>query len=193
MKLLTSALVALALTFAGASQASAAKWNLDGAHAFALFKVMHMGIAPAFGQFVKIGGNLDFDPADPAATKLSVEIDAESVFSGNKKRDDHLKGPDFFNAKQFPKLTFESTGWKKTGDDTYEVTGNMTMVGKTQPMTISVTRSGMGKDPWGNDRVGMTANVSIDRSLFGINWGLDNGGAGKMVDLMLSFEFVKQK
>jgi len=193
MKLLTSALFAFALIFAGASQASAADYTVDEAHAFAVFKVMHLGIAPAYGQFVKVGGTLAFDPANPGATKITIDIDPNSVFTANKKRDDHLKGPDFFNVKQFPKMGFESTAWKKTGDNTYEVTGNMTMAGKTNPMTVTVTQTGAGKDPWGNDRVGMETHFSLDRGAFGINWGLDNGALAKDVGIMLAIEFIKQK
>lgn len=190
MKLITPALLAFALLF-GASQASAANWKVDESHAFAVFKVMHLGIAPAYGQFVKVGGSLDFDPANPGATKLTIEIAADSVFTGNKKRDDHLKNADFFDAKQFPKLTFQSTAWKKTGDGTYEVTGNLTLRGQTKPVTVTVKQTGMGKDPWGNERVGMTADFTIDRMDYGIAYMPD--GLGKQVDLMLSAEFIKQK
>ena len=193
MKLLTSALCAFALLFAGASQASAAKYDVDAAHAFAVFKVMHLGIAPSYGMFVKVGGDLDFDPANPAASKLTINIDPGSVFTGNKKRDDHLKGPDFFDVKQFTEMKFVSTAWKKTGDNTFEVTGNMTMHGKSVPMTVNVTKTGEGKDPWGNDRVGMETTFELDRTAFGIVWGADNGALAKNVSAMISIEFIKQK
>lgn len=187
---LTAAVLgAAALLFAGVAQA--APYDVDGAHAYAVFKIDHLGIAPSYGQFVKIGGNLDFDPSKPEATKLTIEIDADSVFTGNKKRDDHLKSPDFFDVKQHPKLTFQSTGWKKTGDATFEVTGNMTIHGQTRPVTVTVQKTGEGKDPWGNDRIGMTAAFQIDRMDYGIDYMPD--GLGKKVDLMLSAEFIKKK
>lgn len=192
MKLLTSALFAFALLFAGASQASAANYKVDEAHAFSVFKIMHLGIAPAYGMFVKVGGDLTFDAADLAKAKVTINIDPNSVFTGNKKRDDHLKGPDFFDVKQFPKMSFESTAWKKVGDD-FEVSGNMTLHGQTKPMTITVKKTGEGKDPWGNDRVGMEANFKLDRTQFGIVWGADNGALSKEVDLMIAIEFIKQK
>ncbi len=193
MKLLTSALFAFALVFAGVSQASAAKYKVDEAHAFTVFKIMHLGIAPAYGMFVKTGGSLDFDAANLGAAKITIDIDPNSVFTGNKKRDDHLKAPDFFDVKQFPKAGFVSTAWKKTGDKTFEVTGNLTLHGQTKPVTATVTKTGEGKDPWGNDRVGMEANFTIDRTAFGINWGADNGALGKEVQLMVSIEFIKEK
>ncbi|MCA9557587.1 MAG: YceI family protein [Myxococcales bacterium] len=191
MKLLTSALFACALMFAGA--ASAADYKADEAHTFTLFKIMHLGIAPSYGQFVKSTGTLSFDEAAPEGSKLAIEITADSIFTGNKKRDDHLKGPDFFNVKQFPTLAFTSTAWKKTGENTYDVTGNMTIAGKTNPITVAVTKTGAGNDPWGNDRVGMESNFTIDRGAFGVSWGLDNGAAGKDVQIMVSIEFIKNK
>lgn len=189
MKGLISSFFAAALLLGGA--AHAATWDIDGSHAFAVFKVTHLGIAPAYGQFMKLGGTIDFDAANPGASKINIEIDANSVFTANKKRDDHLKGPDFFDAKQFPKLTFVSTAWKKTGDKTFDVTGNLTIKGQTKPMTVKVTMTGAGKDPWGNDRAGFTSEFTINRMDFGVNYMPD--GLGKDVTIMLSLEAIKKK
>lgn len=189
MKRIVSVLFAAAMMMGGT--AHAATWDIDGSHAFALFKVMHLGIAPSYGQFMKIGGTVEFDPANPEAASINVEIDATSIFSANKKRDDHLKGPDFFDVKQFPKATFKSSKWKKTGDNTFDVTGDLTIKGKTNTITIPVTLTGAGKDPWGNDRAGFTSEFTIDRMAYGVNYMPD--GLGKDVTLMLSLEAIKKK
>lgn len=189
MKRLLGSLFAAALLVGGVAHAET--YEIDGSHAFAVFKVSHLNIAPAYGQFVKIGGSFDFDAAAPDKTKIKVEIDADSVFTGNKKRDDHLKGPDFFDTKQFPKLTFESTKVAKAGDNTFTITGNLTLHGVTKPVTFTATKTGAGKDPWGNDRVGMETTFTINRMDYGIAYMPD--GLGKEVTIMISFEGIKKK
>ena len=89
------------------------------------------------------------------------------------------------------KLSFESTGWKAAGENTYSVSGNLTIRGKTNPITITVKKTGMGKDPWGNDRVGMTSEFTIDRLAYGVSYMPE--GLGKEVTIMLSFEGIKKK
>jgi polyisoprenoid-binding protein YceI len=121
---------------------------------------------------------------------LTIEIDAASINTGNKKRDDHLKGPDFFNVKQFPKLTFKSTKVEKKGD-AYSVTGDLTIHGVTKSVTVDVKKTGMGKDPWGNERIGFTTNFTIKRSDYGITHMAN--GLSDEVQLMLSAEAIKGK
>lgn len=174
------------------SSAHAADWTVDGDHAFAQFRVMHLGIAPAFGSFLKIGGSLSMDAGDIGATKLELRLDASSVFTGNKKRDDHLKSPDFFDVGQHPSITFSSTSWKAgRTDGTYEVTGDLTIKGKTNSVTATVTQTGMGADPWGRTRIGFTSELTINRLDFGVDYMTN--GLGQNVDLLLSVEFVKDR
>lgn len=189
MKRLIGSIFAAALLIGGVAHAET--YEIDGAHAFAVFKISHLGIAPAYGQFVKLGGSLDYDAAAPDKTTIKVEIDADSVFTGNKKRDDHLKGPDFFDTKQHPKLTFESTSVKAAGDNQLTVTGNLTIHGQTKPVTLTATKTGAGKDPWGNDRIGMETTFTINRMDYGIAYMPD--GLGKVVTVMISFEGIKKK
>lgn len=189
MKRLFGSLVAATLLLAGAAQAET--YEIDPAHAYAIFKIDHLGIAPSYGQFVKIGGSFAYDAAAPDKSTVTVEIDPDSIFTGNKKRDDHLKSPDFFDTKQFPKLTFQSTAFKKAGEDTFTVNGNLTMHGQTRPVTVTVKKTGAGKDPWGNDRVGMETTFTVNRMDYGINFMPD--GLGKDVTVMLSIEGIKKK
>ncbi|MCA9548268.1 MAG: YceI family protein [Myxococcales bacterium] len=186
-KRLLGTVLAASFLFAGAAQA--ADYDVDGAHAFAVFKVMHLGVAPSYGQFVKVGGSLQVDGEELKA--LAIEIDTASIFSANKKRDDHLKGPDFFDVKQFPKATFKATKIEKAGDKAFKVTGDMTIKGKTQSITLDATMTGAGTDPWGNERVGFEANFKIDRMAFGVDYMPD--GLGKQVDFMVALEGIKKK
>lgn len=189
MKRLIGSLFATALLLAGV--AHAAPYDIDPAHAYAIFKIDHLGVAPSYGQFVKIGGTFDFDAAAPEKSTVKVEIDANSIFTGNQKRDEHLKSPDFFDTKQFPTVTFQSTSFKAAGADTYTVAGNLTMHGQTRPVTVTVKKTGAGKDPWGNDRVGMETTFTVNRLDYGIAFMPD--GLGKDVTVILSIEGIKKK
>jgi polyisoprenoid-binding protein YceI len=108
-------------------------------------------------------------------------------------RDRHLKSPDFFNAKEFPTMTFKSTGWKKTGDKTYDVTGDLTINGKKKTITAPVEHVGDGKNQRGQELTGFHTTFSVDRTEFGMNYGVTegDGGLGKNVDVTFSVEGIK--
>ena len=120
----------------------------------------------------------------------------ESVDTGNEKLDGHLKSPDFFNSKENPKLTFKSKSSKKVKDNTYEVTGDLTIHGVTKPVTLAVTSEGRAKDPWGGERAGFAATTSIKRSEFGLNWNqvLEAGGflVGDEIKITIDAELLKK-
>jgi len=184
---LTSLAVACGLTLAllaAPMSARAAEYDIDPAHTFVLFEVGHLGIGKAHGMFRKTTGTFD-----PEAGKLNVTIDVASLFTADKKRDDHLKGPDFFNAKQFPKITFVAKKVAKKGD-MQRVTGDLTIKGKTKPATIEMKKVGEGKDPWGKFRVGYTGTMTIDRVAFGVDYLPE--GVSKDVKLTISVEGVKK-
>lgn len=176
---------ALALSLAAAGPAQAAKYEIDPDHTFVVFEVNHLGIGKAYGMFRKTTGSYD-----PDAGNLKVVIDVNSLYTANKKRDDHLRGPDFFNAKQFPRITFESTKVKKKGDGV-EITGNLTIKGKTKKVTFPMEKVGEGKDPWGNHRTGYEGSLTVDRMDFGVDYMPD--GLSKEVTLNLAVEGIKQK
>ena len=169
-----------------------ADFTIDPVHSTAIFKVKHMGASYVYGRFTDIAGTFSFDPAKPEASVVEVTIKADSVDTHNEMRDRHLKGPDFFNTKEFPALTFKSTGWKKTGDHMYDVTGDITMRGKTKTITVSVEHVGDGKDPRGNELTGFHTMFMVDRSEFGINYGLPDAVPAK-VDIIFSVEGTKKK
>ena len=193
MRIFSSLALALGLTaapLAAATPAMAATYTIDGTHTSVLFKVSHLGIAPYWGRFNKIEGRFDYDPANAAASRLSVEIDANSIFTAEKKRDDHLKSPDFFSAKQFPKITLQSTAVKPGArPGTYVVTADLTIRGTKKPITFELTKTGEGKDPWGGERVGFEGTFTVNRLDFGVSYMPD--GLGRDVTIIFAVEGVK--
>ncbi|MBI4566544.1 MAG: YceI family protein [Planctomycetes bacterium] len=199
MKILILAPAALALWLApagapsvpaSAASAAADKYEIDPVHSFALFKIKHFNLGYVWGRINGPAGAIVVDEADPSKSSVEVELKAENVDTANEKRDQHLKGPDFFNAKQFPAITFKSASVKKTGDATYEVTGDFTLLGVSKKVTATLTRIGAGKDPWGGTRVGFEGSFTIKRSEHGMKHMLD--GVGDDVHISVAFEGVKK-
>lgn len=184
------AFLAVAIATLPASLSAADMYTAEPAHSFALFSVGHMGISNVWGRFDKIAGTITLD-ADASKNAVKVEVEADSVNSGNGMRDNHLKGPDFFNAKQFPTLSFVSTGWKATGDKTAEVTGDLTIHGVTKPVTVTVTKVGEGDNPMMKMHgVGYTTTFTIDRKDYQV-LGVP-GGVGDQVTITIALEAYKK-
>lgn len=191
MSLITALLLSLPLS------ALAATWTLDPDHSTAQFKVRHLMISNVKGTFEKIQGQLILDDKDITKSKVDVIIDTASVNTNIKKRDDHLRSPDFFDVAKFPAMTFVSTKVEKDGTDKLKVTGNLTIKGITKPVVLHVDGlTAEVKDPWGNARRGASATTTVNRKDFGVNWAktMDNGGAvvGEDVAIQLEVEFVKK-
>ncbi len=176
---------------AGSALAEAAgSYEVDGDHSHVIFRISRLGLSYQYGSFNKISGSLTIDGADPSNSSISIEIAADSVFTANKKRDTHLKGPDFFDAKQFPTITFKSTKVEAAGGSRYNVSGDLIMHGVTKPVTISLDYVGSGKDPWGGFRAGFEGKMTVKRSDFGITFMSE--GLGDEVELTLAFEAVRK-
>lgn len=183
-----------ALAVGGASQA--ATWKIDPVHSEVGFSVRHLMISNIKGRFKTFSGDLEFDPAKPAEAKVKVDIAVESVDTENEKRDGHLKADDFFGATSNPTMTFESTGVEVTGENTMNVKGNLTLKGKTNPVTLTVEKIGVGKGMGGEERAGFTATTSINRNDYGVDWNkpLDGGGVvvGNEVKITLEIEAINE-
>ena len=182
-----AAIVLIATLTLASARLSAQSYELDASHTAVYFKISHLGMSHTFGRFNDVAGS--FTLGDKA--HFHVTIDAASVDTGWEKRDDHLRSPDFFSVKQFPEITFEASDIAVSGD-TYTVTGDLTLLGETKPLTIVFTKLGEGKDPWGKDRIGFAGEVTIQRSAFGMTKYVEEGTVGDDVTLMISFEGVKQ-
>ncbi|NUB28831.1 YceI family protein [Azospirillum brasilense] len=181
-----SALVALPLT----AQAAPVAYKLDPAHTAVVFIVDHLGFSKAVGSFNTVAGELAFDKDAADKSSLSVTIDTASIDTNHAKRDEHLKSPDFFNAKEFPKMTFKSTKIEKTGDKTGKLHGDLTLLGVTKPVVLDVSFNKDGVSPASKmDTVGFSARGTIKRSDFGMKYGVPN--IGDDIQIIIESEAVK--
>lgn len=172
-------------------QAQAVTYRIDPVHSFIIFRVKHMNTGFAYGRFNSFSGTIVVDEKNPANSSIVLEIDANSVDTGNSQRDDHLRNPDFFNARQFPKIIFKSTRVRKISNTIIEVQGNLTIRGVTRPLMVRVTFTGKGRNPRGQEIIGFETTFTIRRSQFNINYGL-NGGLADEVRVTFAVEGIRQ-
>jgi polyisoprenoid-binding protein YceI len=188
---LRHALLLGALAAAPAVARAADTYDIDPVHSFAIFRVKHLGVSFAYGRFTDVGGAVTVDPQAPEKTALAVEVRVASVTTDNAKRDEHLRGPDFFNVKEFPVASFTSASVRKTGEDAYEATGAFTLHGVTKTITVPFTYTGTGQDPMGGTRIGGEAVFTIKRSDYGVS--ALPGGIADEVRLVVSLEGILKK
>ncbi len=178
---------------AGGQVQGAEHYMVDGSHTSVVFGVSHMGYSYTYGRFNKLSGAYVLDRANPAASQFQLTIDAASIDSNDQKRDEHLKGPDFFNVKQFPVISFQSTRVtpQQTDNKTiYQVTGNLTIHGVTRPVTLPVQKLDEGNGPAGNYRTGFLCQTNLKRSEFGMTNMIPM--IGDEVAITVSFEGLRQ-
>lgn len=172
------------------------KWVVDSSHTNVEFSVKHMMIATVRGRFSEVEGVIEGDPSDLTSARFEATINAASIDTRQNDRDQHLRSADFFDAENHPTISFKSTGGEKTGENEYKITGDLTIRGETRPVTLDVTFEGQGKDPWGGERIALTARGKINRKDFGLTWNaaLETGGVlvSDEVKLELNVEAVLQ-
>lgn len=194
MKRILIALSMLVCLATGRS-AAAATLTIDRSHSSVGFKVKHLMVSNVRGSFRDFAGTVTYDPADPQSWKVEATIQATSIDTGEPKRDDHLRGADFFDVAKFPALAFKSTGVTAGKDGAFLLTGDLTLHGVTKPVTLTLEANGTIKDPWGNTKAGFTASGSLKRADYGLTWNkaLETGGVvvGDEVTLMLEIEAVR--
>jgi polyisoprenoid-binding protein YceI len=183
-------------TSAPTTAAATTTWNLDPAHSVAAFKIRHMMISYVRGEFSGLSGVLKLDETDYTQSTVEVSIPTDSVRTVDEKLNAHLKEADFFDVEKFPAITFKSTRIRSTGDRDYEATGDLTIHGVTESVTLIVSDvSDPSVDPWGNRRIGLSASTKVNRKDFGIVWNaaLDAGGVlvGDEVSISLDVQFIK--
>lgn len=185
------------LALAGTAGAATVHYDIDETHASVGFTIKHMMVSNVAGSFAGVKGSVDVDPADPTTAKVTAEIDAKSINTGNGKRDDHLRAPDFFDVAKFPSLTYVSKKVEKNGDK-YKMTGDLTMHGVTKEVVLDVEPPTEAiKDPWGNTRRGISATGKLSRKEWGLTYGkvMEGGGLmlGDEVKLSLDLELIEAK
>lgn len=188
MFLKTATTFAAALVCLG-QVAAAGTYEIDASHAAINFKVSHLGFSNTSGSFPGISGTIHLDEEDINKSSVEVTIDPASVDTNNEDRDAHLKNEDFFNVEKHDSITFKSTAWKKTGDKTHEVTGDLTLLGTTKPVTLTVTELGSGKNHKGEEVRGFETEYKLKRSDFGMDKMV--GPIGDEVTISISLEAVK--
>jgi polyisoprenoid-binding protein YceI len=175
---------------------SVTKWQLDASHLGIGFAVRHLMIATVRGRFGKAEGSLEVDESQPKSAHVDVTIDVASIDTRQEQRDAHLRSPDFFDAQTFPTIRFVSRGIDGDPHGEFRLIGDLTIRDVTREVVLDVTNEGQGKDPWGNVRVGFSAQGKIDRRDFGLTWNqaLETGGivVGDEVKLSIDAEFYRQ-
>jgi len=171
-------------------------WSLDPVHSQVQFKVKHLVISHVTGSFKTFRGSMHSkgDTFENAQVEFALEVD--SIDTNSELRDGHLKGDIFFNAAKFPHIKFESTSLIKEEGGAYQLTGNLTMMDVTKPVTLAVTHGGEAADFYGHHRAGFEASGTINRKEFGLIWsGFTEAGAivmGDDVKLTINVQFIKQ-
>ncbi len=180
----------LAVAFTSPALAAPESYKVDPVHSTSAFRIKHANIAPFWGRFNEPTGTFTLDEADPTKSSFTIELSAEKVDTANKKRDDHLRSPDFFNAKQYPRITFKSTKVEKGEGDALSVTGELTMHGVTKQITVPVELTGKG-DFMGQPRAGVEATMTVKMSDFAIK-GMP-GALSDEVKVIVALEGMKAK
>lgn len=146
------------------------RWNLDASHSNVKFTVTYSGVAEMDGQFNSFAGTILSNKEDFTDAQIEFTVDAASIDTDNEKRDEHLRSDDFFNAEKFPKMTFRSTSFRKTGDRTYVLEGDLTIRDVTKRVKFDVNYGGTVLDARGNTRAGFVARTTINRFDYNLKW-----------------------
>jgi polyisoprenoid-binding protein YceI len=180
----------IAAALLGSGVALAAPYKVDDDHSMVIFKANHLGISYTYGMLNDVSGTIQWDSAAPTSLSLSISVKASSVDTNHTKRDQHLTGPDFFDAAQFPVITFVSSRVTDKGNGVYGVTGTLTLHGVSKEVTVDLKKTGEGSDPWGGYRAGFHTTLSINREDFGMTYMTD--GVPGPVELIVSLEGIRQ-
>ncbi len=163
---------------------------LDNGHSSVIFAVNHFGLSYVYGRFNTVSGVFKMADGEPTRAGFSFTIKTESIDTNNAERDEHLRGPDFFDCQQFADITFITTGFSKEGEE-YHITGDLKMLGKVRSVTMPIQLVGIGTDPFGNDRAGFFTRFTLKRSDFGMDKMI--GSIGDNISITFSFEGIRQK
>lgn len=177
----------------------AATYEIDSDHTEVRFSWDHLGMSRQSGRFTKVAGSVEFDPAEPEASRVQVTIKAASILTGIEPLDKPLRGPDYFNVAKYPEITFVSTAVRAVTDRTGEVTGDLTMMGMTRPVVLNVVWNYSGEYPLAqispNFKDKMAAGFSATARIKRSEWGLDRSVPLISDEVLITIEtemFMKQ-
>ncbi|NGO08593.1 YceI family protein [Streptomyces sp. HC44] len=165
-------------------------YTIDPSHSTIGFVARHAMVTNVKGAFLDFTGTLHLDGTDPSSSTASIDVTMESIDTGNADRNGHLKSSDFFKTDEFPTMTFRSTKAEALGGDDYRITGDLSILGTTKPLSIDLEFNGSAKDPFGNERVGFEGKAEILRSEWGLtyNAALETGGVLISDKIKLNFD-----
>lgn len=173
-----------------------AQWVIDAAHSEIQFKVKHLMISTVTGSFGTFSGTATTQGDDFNNAQISFTAATASINTGQADRDNHLRSADFFDAEQYPEVTFISSSMKNTGGSNFELTGILSMHGVSKEVTLNAEFLGINKDPWGNTKAAFELTGKINRKDFGLNWNaaLETGGVlvGEEVKLIANVQLARQ-
>lgn len=169
-----------------ASSSRAGAYDVDSLHSSVVFKVGYQNVANFYGRFNEVGGTYSIDPANPSASEIDITVNAASVDSNNDGRDDHLRGPDFFAAKEFPAIRFVASSFEAVDADTIRATGDLTLRGVTKQVSVDIDWMGEGPDFRGGTRSGFETVLTVNRSEFGVNYGVENNVLGDTTEITIA-------
>ena len=180
---------------AGVTIPAPGTFAVDPSHSTVQFVARHMMVSKVRGSFASYSGTITVAD-DPLQSSVEITIDPATVSTGDENRDGHLTSADLFDVENHPEITFRSTGVSRVDGSTFTVDGELSVHGVTKPLTLEVDFEGVGQDPWGNERIGFSTEVELDREDFGLTWNqaLETGGVlvGKKVRIDIDIEAVRQ-
>jgi polyisoprenoid-binding protein YceI len=156
--------------------------------------VEHIGFARVLGSFTELEGSYLFDETTGAVSDVRVTVSTVSVITHDEDRDEHLVSDDFLDTRRFPEMTFTAAGARRIGDREFEISGELTLLGVTQPLVLQATWNKSGDYPIGRNSyaMGVSARATLERSAFGMDYAVDNGWVGDRVEIIIEFEALRQ-
>lgn len=184
-------MMAFMVMAAAPARAEIEHYKFDKVHTQIIFAVNHLGFSNSHGKFLDFDGFFDFDRSEPEKSKVEITIQTDSIDMDDKKWDEHMKNENFFNVEKYPTMIFKSTAIKVTGKNTAEITGNLTILETTKPVTLDVIFNKAGKHMFNQKYVaGFSATTSLKRSDYDMKYGLPM--IGDDVSIMIEVEGIRQ-
>jgi len=186
----------LAATLIAAGTPAAAemvRYEIDPEHVTVAFMVDHVGYANTLGIFRDVSGHFMFDPEARELGAVEITVDAASVWTNNERRDEHVRNADFLDVENHPAVSFTAMGGEATGETTGTVTGDLTILGQTKPITLEVELNKIAPYPFGHKRetIGASIRGTVVRSMYGMDYAVANGLVGDEVELLIEIEAIK--
>jgi len=173
------------------------KWSIDPMHSEVQFKVKHLVISTVSGFFKSFEGTMETTGDDFENADITFALNIDSIDTNQSQRDEHLKSAEFFDAAQYPQITFKSTSFTKTGDEEYDLVGDLTVKGITKSVKLAAEFGGSTDDFYGNTKAGFEVTGKINRKDFGLTWdGVTEAGSivvGEDIKLLINLQLAKQK